>query len=182
MDNNEFFRNATLRICGNLEIEHSLNSLLQLLKEHMPVSRLYLQYFEENLQSIRTMAIADENGFRKVDQVAHLSKESIETNKNIPADANAFLITDPEKFSVSRDMMNYHDKRGSSIIILVLRTEHEILGFLILQSTGEDKLSEEDLELAKLLVDPMLIATANALKHDDQWTGGRYCKCLHIFK
>jgi hypothetical protein len=37
LDEHEFFREATLRICGNLEIEEALFSSFQFLREVMPV-------------------------------------------------------------------------------------------------------------------------------------------------
>ena len=37
MDENEFFREATLRICGNLEIEEAMFSTLQFLRKEMPL-------------------------------------------------------------------------------------------------------------------------------------------------
>ena len=40
MDENEFFRQATLRICGNLEIEEAMQMLLRFLKKVMPVCRI----------------------------------------------------------------------------------------------------------------------------------------------
>jgi hypothetical protein len=42
MNENELFREATLRICRNLEIEEALRELLLFLKEEMPVSRIFL--------------------------------------------------------------------------------------------------------------------------------------------
>ncbi|KAA3612010.1 MAG: AAA family ATPase [Calditrichaeota bacterium] len=165
MDENEFFREATLRICGNLEIEKSMHSLILYLKDFIPVSRLYLQYYEEGLQSIRTIAYADEQSCKKLDQVTHLSKEAIELNRNIPADKDTFLITNPHKFPVSREMMKYHGKDGSSIIILALRYHSELPGLLILQSVGDKKFVEADVEFVHSLKEPLTIALSNALKH-----------------
>ncbi len=46
MNENELFREATLRICRNLEIEEALRELLLFLKEEMPVSRIFLQHYD----------------------------------------------------------------------------------------------------------------------------------------
>lgn len=58
MDENEFFRQATLRICGNLEIEEALFSCFHFLKQTIPVDRLLLQLYESSLGAVRTIAIA----------------------------------------------------------------------------------------------------------------------------
>lgn len=165
MEENEFFRQATLKICGNLEIEKALHSLLLYLKDFMPIKRMYLQYFDETFESIRTIAYADDSGYKKLNQLAHLSKDAVELNKNVPNDKDAFLLTNPQEFPVSRDMMNYHNQSGSSIIILALRLEEKMLGFLILQSDGEVKFSEENLKLVESLKDPLVIAMSNTLEH-----------------
>ena len=55
MDQKEFFQQATLRICGNLEIEEALQQLLALLTAVMPVTRLYLQYFDRDYAAMRTI-------------------------------------------------------------------------------------------------------------------------------
>ncbi|KAA3657008.1 MAG: AAA family ATPase [Calditrichaeota bacterium] len=127
--------------------------------------RMYLQYFEESLQSIRTIAYADENRFERVNQIAHLSKEAVELNRNVPAGKDAFLITNPDEFPVSRDMMKFHNISGSSIIVLAIRIETKMLGFLILQSEGEQKFTKNDLELIETLKDPLTIAMSNTLEH-----------------
>jgi hypothetical protein len=58
MDENEFFREATLCICGNLEIEEALFSCFHFLKQTIPVDRLLLQLYESGLGAVRTIAIA----------------------------------------------------------------------------------------------------------------------------
>ena len=45
MDKNEFFRQATLRICGNLEIEEAMQTLLHYLKAFMPATNTIEYYF-----------------------------------------------------------------------------------------------------------------------------------------
>jgi len=44
MDKNEFFREATLRICGNLEIEEAMFSTLQFLRQAMPVYWMAIEH------------------------------------------------------------------------------------------------------------------------------------------
>ena len=165
MNESEFFREASLKIYSNLEIEKSLHALILFLQQFMPVSRMYLQYYEEGFQSIRTIAYADDNSFKKMDQITHLSKEAVELNRNIPDGKDVFLITKPHDFPVSRDMMKSHNQDGSSIIILTLRLDTKVLGFLILQSVGEKIFNEGDLDLASVLKHPLIIAMSNTLKH-----------------
>ena len=48
-DDNEFFREATLRICGNLTLEQALHSTLLYVREHVPVDLFYMQHYDPSL-------------------------------------------------------------------------------------------------------------------------------------
>lgn len=58
MNANKLFREATLRICGNLEIDEALQQLLLFLREVMPVSSIYLQHYDDDYHAMRTIAYA----------------------------------------------------------------------------------------------------------------------------
>ena len=56
MDENDFYRQATLRICGNLEIEEAMFSTLQFLRQVMPASKMFLEFYDESFNSTKTIA------------------------------------------------------------------------------------------------------------------------------
>ncbi len=56
VDDNEFFRRVTLRICGNLEIEQAMSACVRTMREGIPVNRMFLQVFEPDLGVMRTVA------------------------------------------------------------------------------------------------------------------------------
>ena len=49
VDDNEFFRNATLSICGSLEIEEAMSACVRVMREFLPVDRMFLQVYEPDL-------------------------------------------------------------------------------------------------------------------------------------
>ncbi len=165
MDTNEFFRQATLRICGNLEIEEALQRLLLLMTDLMPVTKLYLQYYDEDYAAMRTIAYADETECKKLDLLTPLSDESKERADNAPMEQDVYLIDDPQAFPVSREMAKFHNLQTTSIIVLVLRSRGRTLGFLVLITEKAEKFTNAHLELALLLKDPLVIAMSNTLKH-----------------
>jgi len=83
VDKNEFFREATLRICGNLEIEEALQTLIQFLGASMPVTKIFLQHYDQDFQAMRTIAYADENECRKLDLLTPLSKTARNMANNL---------------------------------------------------------------------------------------------------
>ena len=54
----DIFHEATLKICGNLKIEEALQSTLLLLQKVMPVDEFYLEYYDSQFKSMRTIAKA----------------------------------------------------------------------------------------------------------------------------
>jgi transcriptional regulator with GAF, ATPase, and Fis domain len=165
MNEDKLFREATLRICGNLEIDAALRELLLFLTDVMPVSRIYLQHYDADYQAMRTIAYANESDYGKLDLLTPLSETAREKAANAPDYQNAFLITEPMTFPVSREMTEFHGLQSSSVIVMTLRTADETLGFLVLVSEGKDIFNDEHRAFIELLKDPLLISMSNALTH-----------------
>ena len=67
-----------MRICGNLEIEEALHTLLHYLQEFVPAAKAFLQYYQVDCHAMRTIAYADETEFSKLDLLTPLSKTARE--------------------------------------------------------------------------------------------------------
>ena len=165
IDRSVFFEEATLRICGNLEIENALHSLLVYLKDFMPVARMYLSYYDDTLQSTNIIAHADEKMSEKLDLIVPLPKDAMEIARNISSYGDAVLIENPQEFPLTRHTMKVLNVTASSIIGLMLRSKDRMVGSVGLHSVGEPKFVESNLELIKSLKGPMKIAMSNSLKH-----------------
>jgi len=160
-----FFEEATLRICGDLEIENALHSLLLYLKDFMPVARMYLSYYDDTLQSTNIIAQADEEMSEKLDLIVPLPKDASEFMRNISSYSDVLLIENPQEFPLTRHVTKVLNVTASSIIGLILRSEDKVVGILGFHSVGEPKFVESNLELVKSLKGPMKIAMSNSLKH-----------------
>ncbi len=165
MDENILFREATLKICGNLEIEDALKELRLFLKDVMPVSKIFLQHYDAAYHAMRTIAYASESGFGKLDLLTPLSEKARELAANAPVDRDAFLLTEPMNFPVSEEMTAFHDIQSSSVIVLTLRNKMDVIGYLVLVSEGEEIFDENHREMIVLLKEPLVISLSNALKH-----------------
>lgn len=78
MNENEFFREATLSIFGNLEIEQAMVSFLHYIQDFLPGDRLFLEYYDKNEKVMRTIADATVEKGESVDLITPLSDEAIE--------------------------------------------------------------------------------------------------------
>lgn len=165
MDENEFFRQATLRICENLEIEEAMQTLLRFLIEVMPVTKIFLQKYDHGYNAMRSIAYANQTECRKLDLLTPLSKDARETVGNVPTEQDAFLFEDPQAFPISCEMLKFHNLQATSLIVMVLRSKEKMLGSLVLISEGVQKFKDEHLKLVLLLKEPLIIAMSNTLKH-----------------
>ena len=75
VDENEFFREVTLRICGSLEIEEGLRSCFEYIAQHLPADRIYLERSEPELGAMRVLVKADAEGGERMDMLIPYTEE-----------------------------------------------------------------------------------------------------------
>jgi formate hydrogenlyase transcriptional activator len=174
MDENEFFRQATMRICGNLEIEDALVSILNFLKSEMPVGRMHLVLFEEGFNAVRTVASASpEEGMmvnlltpmstKAQQEIIRFEKEYLQQSPN-----SAWLIQDNLHLKhMFYEMLHAHKTSVTSLLVLPLRMQDKVVGGggLLLTTEGMEKFTQQHAKLVYLLREPFAIAMSNALKH-----------------
>ncbi|MFC1844419.1 sigma-54 interaction domain-containing protein [Thermodesulfobacteriota bacterium] len=166
IDDNDFFRESTIRICGSLEIEKALGSCLEYLRISMPLDRLILQRFDESQSAMRTIAIATAAECQAVDYLTPLSEEARNcTHDEMKESSGVFIFETPDSCGISREMLEFHDVPCTSLMVMPLQSEEQVVGHLVCISEGEEKLNEEHARLTSLLKDPFTIALSNTLKH-----------------
>ena len=164
VDENEFFRQATLRICGDLEIDRAMSALLRILSQVMPADRMFLQQFEPELGAMRLIACATPEESHTMDRVIPLSAEAITQLLEQPVH-EVSLVNDPEKALVAREMIQAHHGAATSLMVMELLSGDQILGNVVLLSEGPESHTSEHARLFFLLRDPFVMAMANFLKH-----------------
>lgn len=166
MDKNEFFRQATLRICGNLEIEKALQSCLNFMKDVLPLDTIYLEYYDHSYGAMVTIAKATESKCEKLDLLTPLSKEArfAAGMTDLPKDKDVFMSEDPRIIAINREMLQFHNAPFTSLMALVLRPNDQLVGAIVF-ITETEKYTENDAEMVALLKEPLTVAMANALKH-----------------
>lgn len=159
----EFSREVTLRICSSLKIETALGNTFTYLKEYFPLDDLCLDILDSSLGAIR--------------RIAHIATAESETQEEIvplPEGLWEWMQKKRAPFIVlHRDPMNYIKAvdpliklKGNSDLILPLRIEEKMIGFLVLRAKGEGRHTSEHVELLATVSEPFAIALANALAHE----------------
>jgi transcriptional regulator with GAF, ATPase, and Fis domain len=171
IDNNIFFREATLRICGDLNIEEALFSLLQYLKTIIPADRILIQFFEQDLGVIRTIATATASGGHIVDYLTPLSSDAKNgrTKEKLGDMRGITIINKPELHPISPTMLKFHDLDISSVSIMhmPLWSQNKRLGSVVLITEERGVYSDEHAQRLSILMEPFSIAMSNALRHYD---------------
>jgi transcriptional regulator with GAF, ATPase, and Fis domain len=167
VDENDFFRNATLKICGSLEIEEAMSTCVRYLREFIPVDRMFLQVYESDLGAMRTVATANAERGQVVDFLTPLADEARDLiQRRVAGEPEDVVVIDSEERSpVARDMLAFHGIGGWSILRMRLATEDGRYGAAVLTTESADCYTAEHAGLFQLLEDPFTIAFANALVH-----------------
>ncbi len=170
MERSTFFREATLAICGHLDIETSLYATFRVLQQWMPLDRMYVELYEPETNCMRIIAKASSSGGESQDIVLPLpkaAKSQTESAKTATADnPEHFLIMEDEPDPVSRFLLEKLNlPLSSSVLGLPLIIEAEPFGAFILTVEGTGKYTREHGQLLTMLREPFNIALSNALKH-----------------
>jgi transcriptional regulator with GAF, ATPase, and Fis domain len=167
IDNNQFFRDATLSICGSLEIEEAMCACVRVMREFLPVDRMFLQVYEPDLGAVRTLATATAEEGEGVDLLAPLAEQTRDRirQRAAVAEEDVAVIDSEERNPVAREMLRFHGLQGSSILRMRLATEGGRFGGVVLTAEGGDRYTAEHARLLNLLEDPFTIALANTLVH-----------------
>ena len=167
IDENRFFRGATLRICGNLAIEQALFQCIGYLGRAIPVDRMFLQVFEPHLAAMRTVAMAAQGGGEAVDQLTPLAGDSREQIRRVGEEhPEPIVVIDSEdRNPVAREMLRFHGIPGWSILRMRLQTDDGRIGAVVLTAEGADRYDTDHARLLGLLEEPFTIALANVLVH-----------------
>ncbi len=165
MKQDEFFRDATLRICGSLELDKALFDLLDYLSAVMPVTTILAQKYEPGFNAMRTIAYATEEYHGSSETLTPLSDSSRSLAKANSQARSVALLSDPANEPVAVEMLAFHDQKTTSIILMSLQRDGKAMGNLVLLNDKEEPFTEAHRELMQLLLDPMIIAFSNVLKH-----------------
>lgn len=160
----DFFYQATLRICGSLEIEQALWQSFEYLKDFIPLDEMWMGLRDKDAGALRAIAIADTRGVKTLDTIVPLPREvRDQLDRQDFASKKVMVINRMDALNLS-NIMGYPD---SSLMVLPLLPDGAVAGSLVMRVVGEDRYSEEHAELLAMLQDPFAVAMSNALRHEE---------------
>ena len=167
MDDNMFFKQATLLICSSLEIDIALHRCMRFLAEHLPADWLTLNIFEPAVGGLRYIAAADTTRGWKMNKILNLPEYLIEKIRNGSRLQDHTITNRPETDPLEHIITEEFDRTESSMISQRMLIEGKRLGVINLFANGFDRYTTEHSRRLSLLQEPFAIAMANALKLEE---------------
>lgn len=166
VDESEFFREATLRICGSLDIEKAMVEFLRYIRRFMPADRLILERYDAGLGAMRRIVSATSECGQKVDVLAPLSEETkaFMEEKYLQEVPDPYYENSPGETPALRELLAFHQEDASALLGLPLETrDHQPGAVVLFANTG--KYDDSQSRLISLLRVPFQVALANTLQH-----------------
>lgn len=167
MDDNLFFKQATLLICSSLEIETALQRCLKFISEILPADWLHLNIFDPAIGGLRYIAAADADHGWKLTKIIHLPEDLIQAIESGERLSDQMIINRPGMDPIGRIVTAEFDLPECSFIAQRMLIEGRRLGVVDLFAKGKDRYTPEHARRFALLREPFAIAMANALKHQE---------------
>ena len=169
VDENVFFREATLRLCSSLDIQTALKRCFEYIGLLIPVTGMNLSITDPDLNVLRYVAWVG----TALQAVSELVVSLPEEGRNERAalwkkgevikiinqpDAELGFVEFLERFGLTPNV---------SVMIMVLNLEGNWIGEVGLIADGLNQYTDEHARLLRLLHEPFAIAMSNALKHQE---------------
>ncbi len=168
IDVNDFFRQATVRICGSLDIDSALNNCFDYLEQIIPMSVMYLHLFDPDHSVIRKISAVikdtSEIPYDTIPIPASIKHRMLTDWSNLKG---AVIINRPETEPVLKKVVQYINRPDLSFLMLPLKLEGDRFGSLGVYSKGKDRYTQAHADLFSLLNEPFSIAMSNVLRHQE---------------
>jgi transcriptional regulator with GAF, ATPase, and Fis domain len=164
IDENQFFRNATMRLCGSLDMEEALFQFLIYLRDFIPADFIAMTYLSQKSGGFHAIASATVEGGNKLDIFLPLPNDKISMQiKSIQP--QVIIVKNPKDHPVLKHTVHHASLNSPSIIIIRPTMEGKYLGTLTIMAEGENRYTQEHVRLLSLLREPAYIALSNSLRY-----------------
>ena len=167
IDQNEFFRQAVIRICGSLEIEKAMQSCMEYLAGFIPVTKMEITFFDRSLGTLKTFASVPSAQPHETFSPVPMPPDAVELiEEEYRAQSPKIKIANhPEDDPILRCRLKLAKGADLSILVMILDIDGEPLGALNLLYPARETYTPQHAELIALLREPFNIALSNAIRY-----------------
>lgn len=168
MDENVFFRQATLRICGSLDIVKATTSCCSYIKDYIPISELTVNWLDPETRTIHNLVSVTSTGKTWIAPPIAVSEKIIQMMEERISDWQEVRIENyPENDPAARVIVANYNTQNPSAMYMVLVMEGILLGMVGVLTEGKNVFTEAHARLFSLLREPCAIAMSNALRYQE---------------
>lgn len=164
----DFFFQATMRICKNLDIESMLSECYAFIRKSIPADGLAMHIHDLNAQVLEDFAVFIEPKLDVGKLSLQLTPEAISYIRQLEKEDplhSKFIVNRPQDNPVSKLIWESTGKQALSSMFSLLNMGSEKIGVVALLVKGYDRYTKHDLKQFNLLKEPFTIALSNAMKH-----------------
>lgn len=164
IDESQFFREATLRICGSLEIASAMQRCLQYLSHFLPATSMSFHIYDRELGIVETIATATIDSCRAMSLRTPLSargRHQVEEQRALRTKLMERSGDDAVAGPVVRQL-GFEDLPG---LLLDLALEGKFVGTLSVFSEPNRIFNHHHVRLISLLNEPFAVALTNSLRY-----------------
>jgi transcriptional regulator with GAF, ATPase, and Fis domain len=165
VEENQFFREITLRICGSLEIEKALWHCFLYIRDIIPADELIMTVYDPGAGTLDVVATAyDKGGIAVMDKVPmpRRLRKQLEDPSKFPRVRISEDVYRDEIVGLVAEKYHWAD---SSIIVGRLIIEDKFVGSLIVRANGKERYTEDNAKLWSLINEPAAVALANSRRY-----------------
>ncbi|WP_300668738.1 sigma 54-interacting transcriptional regulator [Desulfoluna sp.] len=168
MDDNLFFREAATRICGTLDIQAAMQGCYDYIKTYLPVGSVNLLLYDGERHAFRSLAMVsvEDDPVGTLFSVPEKSRDFLARRNARDWDVEVYNRPDEDP-DLCGILHHFDMDTDVSLMSLRLQLEGSRIGEVNLKVKGRNRYTDAHVRLVKLLHDPLAMAMANALTHEE---------------
>ena len=168
VDENLFFREATLRLCSSLDIETALKRCYEYIRLFIPVKRVGLDIVDLEENTLRFVAHVGADLSENYEHFVHLPEKGRRERAAALKSKDIRIINQPDPTLLPKELLErLGQNENYSFMHMPLELEGNQIGYLGLMAEDVNQYTEEHARLLGLIREPVAIAMSNALQYQE---------------
>ena len=169
VDEKDFFREATLKICGSLEIEKALWHCFTYIRNYIPADMIFMCIYDAGAGISEIFAKADARGGQIVSIKVSAPPEGrryVEDLISHPDHTTEIIVADHVgEHPLLSPLSAITDNPDAAFMTFAPKVEWNIFGGIFIVNHGDEKFTDDHICLVRLLNEPFAIALSNYLRY-----------------
>ncbi|WDP84658.1 MAG: sigma-54-dependent Fis family transcriptional regulator [Desulfobacter sp.] len=163
-----FFRETVSLITGSLDLEKSMVSVFDFLKEHFPIEGVSLQQFSSDLSILKLLFLVTRDRFSYVEETLALPRENVISMENFEQCKDQVVLSDLVTHSTSdahrKAISHLLPYKPCSYLVGHMQAGQTSVGHLCFIGSHRGCFTRDHMEKMKLVLPPFTLAMSNMLK------------------